>query len=39
MKTYGLLTKRRYRGRENVDWLFRLTAAAYNTTRLKGLMT
>ena len=38
MKTYGLLAKRRHRGRENVDWLFRLTATAYNMTRLKGLM-
>ena len=38
MKTYGLLAKLRHRGRENVDWLFRLTAAAYNITRLKGLM-
>jgi hypothetical protein len=24
---------------ERVDWLFRLTATAYNITRLKGLMT
>ena len=38
MKTYGLLAKRRHRGRENVDWLFRLTATVYNITRLKGLM-
>ncbi len=38
MKTYGLLKKLRHRGRENVDWLFRLTATAYNITRLKGLM-
>lgn len=38
MKTYGLLAKLRHRGRENVDWLFRLTATAYNITRLKGLM-
>ncbi len=38
MKTYGLLGKLRHRGRENVDWLFRLTATAYNITRLKGLI-
>jgi len=38
MKTYGLLAKLRHRGRENVDWLFRLTATAYNITRMKGLM-
>lgn len=39
MKTYGVLRKLRHRGRDNVDWLFRLTATAYNITRLKGLMT
>lgn len=38
MKTYGLLNKLRHRGKQNVDWLFRLTATAYNITRLKGLM-
>ena len=38
MKTYGLLAKLRHRGREHVDWLFRLTATAYSITRLKGLM-
>ena len=38
MKSYGLLRKLRHRGRENVAWLFRLTATAYNITRLKGLM-
>ena len=38
MKNYGLLGKLRHRGRENVDWLFRLTATAYNITRLKTLM-
>ncbi|MBF2756102.1 MAG: IS5 family transposase [Gammaproteobacteria bacterium AqS3] len=38
MKTYGLLAKLRHRGKENVDWLFRLTATAYNITRMKGLM-
>jgi transposase len=38
MKTYGNLRKLRHRGRDNVDWIFRLTATAYNITRLKGLM-
>ena len=38
MKTYGLLGKLRHRGRENVDWLFRLTATAYKITRLKSLV-
>ena len=38
MKNVGLLRKLRHRGRENVDWLFRMTATAYNITRLKGLM-
>lgn len=38
MKTYGLLRKLRHRGRDNVDCLFRLTATAYNITRLKTLM-
>ncbi len=38
MKTYGLLRKLRHRGRENVAWLFRLTATAYNITRLKTLL-
>ena len=38
MKNYGLLRKLRHRGRENVDWLFRMTATAYNITRLKGLI-
>ena len=38
MKSYGLLGKLRHRGRDNVDWLFRLTATAYNITRLKSLV-
>ena len=38
MKTYGLLGKLRHRGRDNVDWLFRLTATAYKITRLKSLV-
>lgn len=37
MKTYGLLGKLRHRGLDNVAWRFRLTAAAYNITRLQGL--
>ena len=39
MKTYGLLRKLRHRGRDNVAWLFRLTATAYNITRLQALTT
>lgn len=39
MKNYGLLRKLRHRGRDNVSWLFRLTATAYNITRLQGLAT
>lgn len=38
MKTYGLMRKLRHRGQDTVDWLFRLTATAYNITRLKRLM-
>lgn len=38
MKTFGLLHKLRHRGRDNVTWLFRLTATAYNITRMKALM-
>lgn len=37
MKTYGLLRKLRHRGRDNVAWLFRLTATAYNLNRLQAL--
>jgi transposase len=39
MKTYGLMRKLRHRGRENVEWLFRFTATAYNIVRLQGLAT
>ncbi|MDE0363473.1 MAG: IS5 family transposase [Rhodospirillaceae bacterium] len=39
MKTNGLFGKLRHRGRENVDWLFRFTATAYNIVRLQGLAT
>lgn len=38
MKTFGLLHKLRHRGRDNVVWLFRLTATAYNITRMKALV-
>ena len=37
MKTYGLMRKLRHRGRENVAWLFRFTAATYNIVRMQGL--
>jgi len=36
MKTFGLMHKLRHRGRPNVSWMFRLTATAYNITRLKA---
>ncbi len=36
MKTFGLMHKLRHRGKSNVSWIFRLTAAAYNITRLKA---
>lgn len=38
MKTIGLLHKLRHRGRDNVAWLFRFTATAYNIMRIKTLM-
>lgn len=38
MKTIGLLAKLRHRGKDKVDWIFRLTAAAYNITRMKALL-
>lgn len=38
MKTFGLLRKLRHRGLEMVGWIFRLTATAYNITRMKALM-
>jgi transposase len=37
MKTVGLLRQLRHRGREAIDWTFKLTAAAYNLTRLRAL--
>ena len=36
MKTFGLMHKLRHRGTTNVSWMFRLTATAYNITRLKA---
>ena len=36
MKTFGLMHKLRHRGTPKVDWMFRLTATAYNITRLKA---
>lgn len=39
MKTYGLMRKLRHRGQENVEWLFRFTATAYNIVRMQGLAT
>lgn len=38
MKDIGLLRKLRHCGQDKVRWQFRFTAAAYNITRLKGLM-
>ena len=38
MKTIGLLHKLRHRGRDNVAWLFRFTATAYNIMRIKTRM-
>lgn len=38
MKDIGLMRKLRHTGRAKVAWQFRFTAAAYNITRLKGLL-
>lgn len=38
MKVYGLMHKLRHRGLPKVDWLFRITAVAYNITRMKSLI-
>jgi transposase len=38
MKDIGLMRKLRHVGRAKVSWIFRFTAAAYNLTRLKGLI-
>ena len=38
MKTIGVLRKTRHRGRALVEWLFVLTAAAYNLIRIPKLL-
>jgi len=38
MKTTGVLRKTRHRGKDRVGWMFTLTAAAYDLTRLPRLM-
>jgi transposase len=38
MKDIGLMRKLRHVGRAKTAWIFRFTAAAYNITRLKGLI-
>jgi transposase len=38
IKTTGSLRKTRHRGTQRVDWMFTLTAAAYNLIRLPKLM-
>jgi len=38
MKDIGLMRKLRHVGRAKINWIFRFTAAAYNVTRLKGLI-
>jgi len=37
MKTVGWLRKARYKGEEKIDWLFTLSAAAYNMVRMRNL--
>ena len=37
MKTVGWLRKARYKGLEKLDWLFTLSAAAYNLVRMRNL--
>ena len=39
MKTVGGLRKTRHRGRDLVEWMFVLTAAAYNLIRIPKIMT
>ena len=39
MKDIGLMRKLRHVGRAKISWQFRFTAAAYNVTRLKTLLT
>ena len=38
IKTTGGLAKTRHRGLDRVDWMFTLTAAAYNLVRLPKLL-
>jgi hypothetical protein len=38
MKTIGLLRKLRPRGEARVEWMFTLTAAAYNLVRARNLL-
>jgi len=37
MKTVAWLRKVRYKGEEKIDWLFTLSAAAYNMIRMRNL--
>ena len=37
MKTVGNFRKTRHRGTERVNWMFTLTAAAYNLVRIRNL--
>jgi IS5 family transposase len=37
MKTVAWLRKARYKGVEKIDWLFTLSAAAYNMVRMRNL--
>jgi hypothetical protein len=39
MKTVGGLRKTRHRGRDLVEWMFVLTAAAYNLIRIPKILT
>lgn len=39
MKDIGLMRKLRHRGRQKISWIFVFTAAAYNITRMKALLT
>jgi IS5 family transposase len=38
MKTIGMLRKLRHRGEARVEWMFTLTAAAYNLVRARNLL-
>lgn len=37
MKTVGILSKTRHRGRSRVAWIYRFTMAAYNLVRIRNL--